>query len=466
MTIDFAAEGLLDGLEGGQRDARRELLEQLAADGVPIDELKAAVAEQRLALLPLERLLGGRYTAAEVAEQADVPVELWARFRRALGLPDPGPDEKVYGDEDIATAQSVKLWIDAGLPLASLLDITRVMGEGAARLAATVTAAFADAFLQPGDSERDVAQRFSALTEQLLPGLRPALSSAVNAHLRESIRRGMIGRAELEAGRVTDAQEMVVCFADIVGFTRLGGQLDVEELGTVAGRLAQLAAEVPQPPVRLVKTIGDAGMFVCPDPGAMVEVAAVARRGGRRRRPAGATGGDRQRAGADPGRRLLWTLGQPRQPGHRHRPTRQRARDRGGPRRGGGGLLVVIRRPAPAEGHQRARRPVSSSATGARRRRRRRGRRPREGATAGRTAQRRDPIRTEAGAEARRRGQPGLADREQIDDEDEGRVRSDGLRIVLGAVRHVRRDDQLAPATDVHSRYALRPALDDAARDT
>ena len=273
MTIDFAAEGLLDGLEGRQRDGRLELLEQLAADGVSLDELKAAVAEQRLALLPLERFLGGRYTAGELAEQANVPVELWSGFRRALGLPDPGPDDKVYGDEDLKTAQAVKLWIDAGLPLASLLDVTRVMGEGAARLAATITAAFADAFLQPGDTERDVAQRFTALTEQLLPGLRPALSSAVNAHLRESIRRGMIGRAELEAGRVADAQQMVVCFADIVGFTRLGGQLDVQELGTVAGRLAALAAELLKQPVRLVKTIGDAAMFVCPEPAAMVGVA-------------------------------------------------------------------------------------------------------------------------------------------------------------------------------------------------
>jgi adenylate cyclase len=66
---------------------------------------------------------------------------------------------------------------------------------------------------------------------------------------------------------------LAICFADLVGFTRLGVEVEVEELGTVAGRLAQLAADLTEPPVRLVKTIGDAAMFVSPDPGPMVAVA-------------------------------------------------------------------------------------------------------------------------------------------------------------------------------------------------
>ena len=41
----------------------------------------------------------------------------------------------------------------------------------------------------------------------------------------------------------------------------------------MAGRLAELAAEVTEPPVRLVKTIGDAAMFVSPEPGPLVAVA-------------------------------------------------------------------------------------------------------------------------------------------------------------------------------------------------
>ena len=35
-TIDFEAEGLLDGLEGEARQARHELLQRLAGEGVPL----------------------------------------------------------------------------------------------------------------------------------------------------------------------------------------------------------------------------------------------------------------------------------------------------------------------------------------------------------------------------------------------------------------------------------------------
>ena len=57
--VDYEAAGLLDGLDGDAREARRELLDVLCADGASLDELKRAVAEDRLALLPVERVLAG-----------------------------------------------------------------------------------------------------------------------------------------------------------------------------------------------------------------------------------------------------------------------------------------------------------------------------------------------------------------------------------------------------------------------
>jgi adenylate cyclase len=68
--------------------------------------------------------------------------------------------------------------------------------------------------------------------------------------------------------------EIGVCFADLVDFTRLGEDIDPVELGQVAGRLTDLALEVTVPPVRLVKTIGDAVMLVSPrDVDALLETA-------------------------------------------------------------------------------------------------------------------------------------------------------------------------------------------------
>lgn len=271
--MDFDQAGLLDGLEGADRDARVQLLEKLADDGVGLDELKAAVAEDRLALLPVERVLGGRYTAADVEKQSGLPAEAVRRVRGLLGLPTPEHDEPVFSDADVEAAKSLQMFLDAGFGDEEIAEITRVLGESMARLAATTTAAFVDTFLKPGDSEQDLALRFATLAQELAPKLAPVLVGALSAHLREAVRRGIVGRAEREAGQVSGAQEMTVCFADLVGFTRLGGEVEPRELGSVAVKLGELATKVAKPPVRLVKTIGDAAMFVSPEPGPLVDAA-------------------------------------------------------------------------------------------------------------------------------------------------------------------------------------------------
>jgi adenylate cyclase len=271
--MDYEAAGLLDGLQGREREARRALLERLTADGVPPDELLAAAREDRLALLPVQRVLGGRHTAREVQEQTGLPAILLIRFRRLLGLSEVGEDDRVFGDEDIEAARATKLFLDAGLSDRYIADTTRVLGESMARLAATTTAAFVDTFLQPGDTEQDVAERFSSLAERLLPPTRPILVAAYLAHLREWVSRGMLSRADLAAGTTPGTAELAVCFADLVGFTRLGSEVELQELGTVAGTLAALAADVTEAPVRLVKTIGDAAMLVSPEVPPLVETA-------------------------------------------------------------------------------------------------------------------------------------------------------------------------------------------------
>jgi adenylate cyclase len=271
--MDFAAAGLLDGLEGEERAARERLLGELADDGVSLEELKAAVAEDRLALLPVERVLGGRYTATEIERETGLPAELLLRGRRLLGLPQAAQEDRVFAPRDVEAARSIKLFLDTGLSEDALADTTRVLGEGMARLAATVVGGIVEAFLKPGDSEHEVAERFASLAEELMPALGPVLIAAFGAHLREGISRGILGRAQLETGQLPDSQQVAVCFADIVGFTRLGGELELEDLGSIAGRFAELAGDATAPPVRLVKRIGDAAMLVSPEPAPLVSVA-------------------------------------------------------------------------------------------------------------------------------------------------------------------------------------------------
>ena len=267
MPHDWEAEGLLKGVRGKAREARRRLLDELAQDGVSLEELRRAVEEDRLALLPVERVLEqgeGRYTAAEVAERSGLEHDFLLRNLQALGVPIPDPEEPAFTDADVEAAKRQKAFCDAGLPPEKLIEASRVIGISMAQVAAASRELVGDVMVRPGDTERDVGLRFAAAARHLAPMTGEALEYAFNLHLREQIRNEVIDRTQLASGGLPDEQEISVCFADLVGFTSLGEQLAPEELGRVTGRLTEMAGEVARAPVRLVKMIGDAAMLVSP----------------------------------------------------------------------------------------------------------------------------------------------------------------------------------------------------------
>lgn len=274
--IDFEAEGLLEGVEGEARQARRELLQELADDGASLEELKQAVAEDRLALLPVERVLHGggeRYTLEQLLERSGVPRDLFLRQRQALGLPIPPEGEAAFTDEDIEGVKRLKAFLDAGLPEEGILQSARVIGMAMAQVAAANRELIGAALMQPGDTERDLGLRYAQAARELGPMLAPVLREVLNLHLREQVRQDVVGQANLASGEFAGTSEVTACFADLVGFTKLGEVLSVGELGGVAGRLGELAGEVAKPPVRLVKLIGDAAMLVSSEPEALGEAA-------------------------------------------------------------------------------------------------------------------------------------------------------------------------------------------------
>jgi len=277
MAHDFEAEGLLEGLEGKALEARRELLAELAGDGVSLEDLRSAVAEDRLALLPVERLLDGdaRHTGAEMAEASGVELEVLRAQRGALGLPisEDGDDEPRFTDADLAAAKRLRTLLEAGLPEEGVIETTRVIGLAMAQVAAASNALVGEALLTPGDTELEAARRYVTVSQALRPLLAPTLEHALDLHLLEALRQAAVGRAELAEGRLSGSTEIIACFADLVGFTRLGEELPPEELGRVTGRLAALAREVATSPVRLVKMIGDAAMLVSRDEEPAVEAA-------------------------------------------------------------------------------------------------------------------------------------------------------------------------------------------------
>ena len=104
-----------------------------------------------------------------------------------------------------------------------------------------------------------------------MPLAGPWLEHVFALHLQQVLRSDALTQEQRRAGKLDDTQEAVIAFADLVGFTELGESVPVEELGSVAGRLSRLAGEALEPPVRLVKLIGDAVMLVSPEPEPMLD---------------------------------------------------------------------------------------------------------------------------------------------------------------------------------------------------
>jgi adenylate cyclase len=280
---DFEAEGLLDGVEGRAREARERLLKRLFESGATLDELKSAVENDRLVILSAERVLGDeqRYTAAEVAEKAEVPAEFFEAMLRASGLAPGEPDERVYGEADLNAARIMARFYDLGLDRDGMLEVGRVIGRGLAQTADAMGELFGQTFIKAGVTEEEVGLRNAEAAGVWLHEVTPLLEYLLKRHMRERLRHQAVSQAMLEAGEVAGARDVAVAFADMTAFTSLGEQLSVEAVGGLAGRLGEMASECVSPPVRLVKTIGDAVMLASPEPEplvrAVLELIAAAR---------------------------------------------------------------------------------------------------------------------------------------------------------------------------------------------
>jgi adenylate cyclase len=275
VGTDFDAEGLLDGLDGAAREARLELLEQLEAEGVSLEELRAASRDGRLLFVGAERAMGGqaRYSTREVGERVGVDPDFLVALRRAQGVPVPDIDAIVCSDTDVEAAKIARRFLEAGIGPEQQLAVVRVIGRGMAQTAEALRTAALELVLEPGLSEAELTRRYADRVAGFMPMIGPMLEYMARLHLRQSVRTEAINAAERLAGALPGARDVTVCFADLVGFTRLGEQVAPDELGRVAHRLVELTAERLRGDVRLVKTIGDAAMLVGPDAHAMLALA-------------------------------------------------------------------------------------------------------------------------------------------------------------------------------------------------
>lgn len=272
------AAGLLVGLAGAARQQRLELLRWLHhEEGYSLDELRRATDTQTLILMPSERAIGGdtRLTEAEVAERAGVELPFLRALERANGVRADvaGTGTPVYTDIDVDAARIARSYVEAGLSEEQILMVSRVLGRSFTQIAELMRQVTFELVLRPGSTELELARNYRAASEVLAPSLGPLLETVLRQHLRQAVATEIVTAQERSAGELPGAREVVLAFADLVGFTRMGEEVPPEVLGAVAGRLEDLAQSVVDAPVRVVKTIGDAVLLVSTDAAAMVEAA-------------------------------------------------------------------------------------------------------------------------------------------------------------------------------------------------
>src|SRR3954453_6204593 len=266
MGIDWEAEGLLEGLDEEARRSRVELLEALTAEGCSLEDIKHADAEGQLLFILAGRAIDVevKYTFDELVARSGLDEELVVRLIRAQGFP-LVREGRAFTDTDVTTSKAAKDFLDAGLPVEDLLTVSRLLGRGFEQAAEAMRGSAMRMVLEPGLSERDLAIRYAHAAKALTPMTEPLLGHLLRLHLAKSVQTEVVGAEERQTGRLPGARPIVVAFADLVGFTRLGEEGPADELGAVAGRLEELVLDAIDPPVRFVKTIGDAAMLVSPE---------------------------------------------------------------------------------------------------------------------------------------------------------------------------------------------------------
>lgn len=181
-------------------------------------------------------------------------------------MAEPDPDDRAYGEGDLEAAKVMADFYRSGLDREGMLEVARVLGRGLAQTADAMGELFGQTFIKAGVTEEELGLRNAEAAREMLPRVTPLTEYLLRRHVRERLRHQAVSHAMLEAGRLPGARDIAVAFVDMVSFTSLGEKMPAEEVGGIAGQLGELASESAVPPVRLVKTIGDAAMLASPEP--------------------------------------------------------------------------------------------------------------------------------------------------------------------------------------------------------
>lgn len=212
-------------------------------------------------------ILGGELTltSAEVADKGGLSLEDGLRLWRALGFP-ATDDSIAYGDSDVEAVATVASAIESGaLDEATVFRMTRALGTTMSRLADWQVSTLVDQVehdVEDGKSESRLEAAIG-LANDAAPGFEQLMIYAWRRHLAAAAARiEALGAADEELLSTV----MTVGFADLSRFTSLSNDLDDTSLGALVENFETRCTDiVTAHGGRVIKTLGDAVLFVCLD---------------------------------------------------------------------------------------------------------------------------------------------------------------------------------------------------------
>lgn len=213
-------------------------------------------------------ILGSKltYTATEVTEAGGLSFEDGRRLWQALGFPDTGEDI-AYGQSDVDAMKIVASALGSGiLDEETVFRMTRALGHTMSRLADWQVSTLVD-MAEPDRGSGGSLDRLGAaikLAHTVTPSFEMLILYAWRRHLAASVARvEALGAADEELLRTT----VTVGFADLVRFTALSNGLDEASLASLVETFeARCTDIVTGRGGRVIKTLGDAVLYVCEDP--------------------------------------------------------------------------------------------------------------------------------------------------------------------------------------------------------
>jgi adenylate cyclase len=246
--------------------------------GNSLAQIRTATKEGRLAFGFLEELVpsaDSHYSLRQAAGETGLDEGLAGRILAGLGI-NAGNAETISAD-DVELLRYIGAVIDAGFPLAALLQLVRVYGQAIAQVADAEVRLFHlyvhEPLMRSGATGVETAEQMLALSREVLPLASPVMDQLHQRYLLHFVEQDIVGHMESDLGGSEDLGRMrvAIAFADLAGYTRL-----TEEEGELTAvdaveRFVEGVENTLPDEARVVKTIGDEVMIASPDAGGLID---------------------------------------------------------------------------------------------------------------------------------------------------------------------------------------------------